>query len=435
MLTVFPTYFMEAQGKDQRPFSLPSSKEIENGKAEPGQESQPACPAASLLDPRTLAKIQLLEKQAAQPCERVGILVELAEYTLEAGRIERTIELCERAIKCHSQATQPVLLLGKAWEAEGNYDKALEVYLEALQRGVASAEVEAVLFRQEFLLNTYPRSTAELAMVAVRKKSGPVWRLLARVCEINADYDNALTFLTEALQEDSKDIAALSMLARIAEKRREMDDAAMWHRRILEINPCLPVSNLFLAQQHSARGEYAAALPYLSRLRAKEQNNRLYHLSWLLASLHVSGVEALDEQLEDIRTWQALTPEEQALAQELFLMAGERSLEEGRTRAEQYILQALHLAPSPNGSSLLAAVDQRKTERALYKKVLESLAKEEKTDDEFGSAVSLLSQREDLLLSPEKGESKRQMWMRSVLQRVAARMGGVASSEEPDHQK
>ena len=214
---------MEAQEVDNSLFPLPSLRATANGRAEHGKELRPSCPGALLPASQILTKIQLLEKQAAQPCERVGILVELAEYRLEAGRIEQAIELLERAIRCHSQAAQPVLLLGRAWEAEGNYDKALETYLEALQRGVASAEVEAVLFRQEFLLNTYPRSIAELAVVAARKKSGLLWRLLARVCEINADYDQALTFLTEALREDPKDIAALSMLARMAEKRRKVD--------------------------------------------------------------------------------------------------------------------------------------------------------------------------------------------------------------------
>jgi len=377
--------------------------------------------------------MQLLERQVAQPCERVGILVELAEYKLEAGRSEQAIALLERAIRCHSQAAPPVLLLGKAWEAEGEYDKALEIYLEALQRGVASAEVEAVLFRPEFLLNTYPRSITELAVVAARQRSGVLWRRLARACEINTDYDQALTFLTEAVREDPQDIASLSVLARIAEKRRQMGEAALWHRRILAINPHLPVSNLFLAQHHYARGEYAAALPYLAQVRAKEPHNRMYQLSWLLAHLHVSGVDGVEAQLEEIRGWHELTGEEQALAQELLLLAGERSLEEGRARAEQYILQAVHLAPAPHGAALLAEVEQRKTERAVYKKVLETLANEEKTADEFGPAAPLMSFPKDLRWDPEKGRQKRRAWMRRVLPWFASRLAGAPSSEEEEH--
>jgi tetratricopeptide (TPR) repeat protein len=424
---------MEAQEIHKIPFPLHHLRETANGTAEPGSEPQPFFSDSLLPDSQTLTKIQLLERQAAQPCERVGILVELAAYRLEAGRTEQAIELLERAIRCHSQAVQPVLLLGKAWEAEGEYDKALEIYLEALQRGVASAEVEAVLFRQEFLLNTYPRSVAELAFVAVRKKDGLLWRLLARACETNADYEQALSFLTEALQEDPKDVATLSMLARIAEKQKKMDEAVMWHRRILEINPDLPVSNRFLAQWHYAQGEYAAALPYFARLRFKERNNRLYQLSWLLAHVHVSGVDGLEEQLEGIRTWQNLTTEEQALAQELFLVASERSLEEGRARAEQYILQALHLAPSSNGSSLLAAVEAGKTERALYKKVLETLANEEQPQNGSGPAAALVPPTENVFSSPKKDWSAQPAWIRRVLQRVSSRIGEVSPSEEKDN--
>jgi tetratricopeptide (TPR) repeat protein len=260
------------------------------------------------------------------------------------------------------------------------------------------------------------------------------------VCELNADYENAVNFLTEAWQEDPQDIAALSMLARMAEKRRKVDEAAVWHRRVLEINPSLLVSNHFLAHLYYAKGEYAAALPYLAQLRSKEPNNRRYNLYWLLASLHVSGVEGLSEHLEDIRTWQGLTPEEQGLAQELFLMAGERSLEEGRARAEQYIRQALRLAPSPRGSSLLAAVDQQKTERAVYKKVFETSVNEGKTADER-DVVSLPPPQKDLRpppqknlrSGPEKEGAKPQVWRHGVLQRVASRMGGVLASEAKDH--
>lgn len=424
---------IEAQARDRFPFSPPSPAETENGSAELGKDLSSPCPASSFLDSQTEAKMQLLEKQAAQPCERVGILVELATYTLEAGRCERTIEICERAIKCHSQAVQPVLLLAKAWEEEGNYHKALEVYLEALQRGVASDEIEAVLFRPEFLLNTYPQSVAELAMIAVRKKSARLWRLLARVCEVNKDYENAATFLTEAWQEDPQDIAVLSMLARMAEKRQKVDEAALWHRRVLEINPSLSVSNLFLAQLHYAQGEYAAALPYLAQLRSKEWNNRRYNLYWLLANLHVSGVEGLSEHLKDISTWQALTPEEKVLVQDLFLLAGERSLEEGQARAEQYILQALRLAPSPRGSSLLAAVDQQKTERTLYKKVFEMSANGEKTADECTPEASSSSPQKDVCSSPQKEGSATQVWKRGVFQRVASRMGGSLASEVKGH--
>ena len=423
-------YGMEAQKIDVIPFPLSHRRETTHVRAEHGQESRPSCPNPPLSDSPPLTKIQLLEQQVAQPCERVGILVELAEYKLEDGRIEQAIELLKRAIRCHSQATQPVLLLGKAWEAEGEYDKALETYLEALQRGVASAEVETVLFRQEFLLNTYPRSITELTVVAARRKSGSLWRLLARVCEINTDYDNARSFLTEALREDPRDIASLSMLASIAEKRREMEEATMWHRRILEINPHLPVSNLFLAQQYYARGEYAEALPYLARLRLKERQNRMYHLSWLLAHIHVCGIDRLEGQLEVIRNWQGLTPEEQALAQELFLIAGERSLEEGRARAEQYILQALYIAPSPSGSALLAEVERRKAEGTIYKKVLKTLTNEEKTEDEFSPTASLVSSSKDLRRSPEKEWQKRQAWRSRVSPWFASRQVGVSSSEE-----
>jgi len=363
-------------------------------------------------------------------------LVELAEYTLETGRNERAIELLERAIQCHGQAAQPVLLLGNAWEAEGQYDKALATYVAALQKGVASAEIESMLFRQDFLLSTYPRSIAELAVMAVRKKSGQLWRLLARVCEINTNYDDALTFLTAALQVDPQDIAALSMLARVAEKRGQLKEAARWHRRVLEINPHLLVSTLFLAQQHFARDEYAAALPYLTRLRVKHDGNRMYQLLWLLARLHATGINGVEGQVGDIEQWRDLTPEEQALAQELLLVAGECSLAEGRTRAEQYLAHAGQLAPSPRHTPRPAAVDQRTMEQAIYQKVLARVAHEEPVAEVGAPAVPPGSVPKDLRWSPEKGWQKRHAWLRRVLPWFAAqRVGVCAGADEQSHRR
>src|SRR5262249_51826061 len=155
----------------------------------------------------------------------------------------------------------------------------------------------------------------------------------ARVRETKGDYHTAIALLTEALNTNPKDVACLSIRAHIAERQQQGGEAAMWHRRILEVNPSLSTSNLFLAQQHYAQGAYREALSYFERLLRKERNNRIYKLYWLLATVHTSGVLGLEEQLSEAGQWRDLIGEEQRLVQDLLLTASQDVLDKHPARA------------------------------------------------------------------------------------------------------
>jgi len=294
-----------------------------------------------------IMRITQLEKQLTEPSVPAAQLVELANLYLEAGRARSAVRALERAVAHHTEDRRAYLILGKAWEAEGDHDKALNVYVDALWNGIGGSEVEAALFCQDFLLKTYPRSVAELSIIAVRKNSAPLWRLLARVCETNADSESAITFVTEALRVKPDDVASMTILARLSERCQKMDDAEQWHRRILEVNPTLRLSQLFLARQHYRRGEYQQAIPYLERLlslaqsQSERNDNRVLELYWLLARTKCEGLNGFADRIAKVQQWLDLTAEERGLARELLTLTEKKPHEQEQPQQRRNSAQTM----------------------------------------------------------------------------------------------
>jgi tetratricopeptide (TPR) repeat protein len=180
------------------------------------------------------------------------------------------------------------------------------------------------------------------------------------VCEAKTDYDRAATFLADALRANPDDVASMSILARLSERRRRIEETEKWHRRILEVNPTIGVSNFFLAHRYYTGGDYVKAVPYFEQLLAKEPNNRIYKLYWSLANVKGREVHNREIYLAEIQQWHDFTAEQQQLAGELFLVAGQANFQEGNLpQAEQYLLQANQFAPSPQVSRLLGVIAER----------------------------------------------------------------------------
>jgi tetratricopeptide (TPR) repeat protein len=242
---------------------------------------------------------------------------------------------------------------------------ALDEYVRAWARADVDPQAVAVLLREEVLLKTYPRSVEQLAPLVAQKQEVSAWRLLARVCEAEGDYDRAITLLTEAIRTYPEDVASLSILARVYAKRYGEAAAVKWHQRVLDVNPRVRASRFFLARWYYAQGQYAEALPHWECLFSRERYNRVCELYWLLTKVHCDGVQGLEKHLAAVQSWQELTTEERSLVHELFTLVGKLRLQAGELHlAEHALLHASRLIPSAEGATLLAEVRQRKKERA-----------------------------------------------------------------------
>ncbi len=283
------------------------------------------------------------------------------EVPLGRGQAQETEGAAREAL----QRADAGLRAGKAREAAADYEAALDTYLTAWARAEEDPQAAAALLREEVLLKTYPRSVEQLAPLVARRQDASAWRLLARVCEAKGDYDRALALLTDAIRAYPRDVASLSILARVSEKRDGAAAAVTWHQRVLEVNPKVRASRFFLARWYYARGQYGEALPHLERLFLTERHNRVCELYWLLANVHCYGVQGLEKRLAAVRHWQDLKADEVPLVHELFTLVGKQRLEEGELGlAERSLLHAYRLVPSQEGEKLLAEVGERKNDLA-----------------------------------------------------------------------
>jgi tetratricopeptide (TPR) repeat protein len=290
-----------------------------------------------------------------------------AEHLVE-GNARHAEEVLAGGVASEKENPRALLLLGKTREAVGDDRGAVEAYLAAIAQGGWGPELDAAVARDELWRKTYPASADALLRVAARRETLSLWRRVARLCEAKREYEKATALLVEAVRVNPEDVAALSILARVS-ARQDWQRAADWHRRILAVNPDLPASLVFLAQGHYTRGAYEQAIPYFERLMARGRGGRRGELYWLLSTIKARGSAGLEQRVEEVARWRGLGEEERLLARELLMLCGEQSLEGGDLeRAGQCLFRAQRIAPSADLSRLLAAVENKKGERAQEEK-------------------------------------------------------------------
>ena len=79
--------------------------------------------------------------------------------------------------------TYSTLALGKALEAAGDYTQALATYLAAFQTGAAGGDIEALLFREDFLVKTYPHSIRAFSLSRAARECADMAIISPRVRE------------------------------------------------------------------------------------------------------------------------------------------------------------------------------------------------------------------------------------------------------------
>lgn len=215
--------------------------------------------------------------------------------------------------------------------------------------------MEAALSQGADPLQLSSQSASTWAEMAAQRQDARLWRLLARTCEEKGEYCEALKYATEALHVQPDEVASLSLLARLHEKQPANGDAVHWHQQVLVHDPTRKTSNRFLAHHYYRSGEYEKALACFTQLLEIEPQLRINKLYYVLTRVKSSGIHGVAKLLADMHRWQQLSPEERALAHELFALVGRRCLQSKQiTRATQYLTWAVELLPTPEVEALLA---------------------------------------------------------------------------------
>jgi hypothetical protein len=87
--------------------------------------------------------------------------------------------LLERTLADEARDLRLFLLLGRAREALGNEEGAVNAYLTLVEKGAWDPEVEAALLRDDFLRKTYPYLVTALLGMTARQETIVLWRRLA----------------------------------------------------------------------------------------------------------------------------------------------------------------------------------------------------------------------------------------------------------------
>lgn len=215
--------------------------------------------------------------------------------------------------------------------------------------------MEAALNQKAEVPPSSSPSASAWAEMAAQRQDARLWRLLARACEEKGEYREALGYVTEALRVQPDDVASLSLLAQLHEKRHAESDAARCHQQVLAQDPTRKTSNRFLAHYHYARGAYEQAFQHFTHLLEAEPQIRINKLYCVLTRVKMSGIRGVAKFLAEVHGWRDVSPEERALMHELFVVVGRRCLQNKQiVRAMQYLTWAVELVPTPEAQALLA---------------------------------------------------------------------------------
>jgi tetratricopeptide (TPR) repeat protein len=249
---------------------------------------------------------------------------------------------------------------GRLLKRPGKSARSPEASLAAIQKTGWTPEAEVELLSAPALGQIQLQSLDNLVQEAGARHDPNLWRLLAGICERRNEDQHAILYATEALQIQPDDVATMTLLARLWEKRHAETEAVGWYQRILALDSTNVAANQFFAQLHYRRGEYAPALLHLTRLVEAEPKAHIHKLYVLLTKVKSAGVLGLAQPLTEVRRWRSFAPEEVPLAHELFVLVGKECLQANqRARAKQYFTRALQLVPSAEVESLLAQVSDQ----------------------------------------------------------------------------
>lgn len=236
-------------------------------------------------------------------------------------------------------------------------DLSPDAYIEAIQQGGWTSDLEANLLGAPGIAQLAPESIGLLIHEARQRNDAQLWRLLAGVAERRHEDQEVVAYATEALQLQPDDVASMAVMARCAAKTRDVVAAVKWQRRILDIDSNDLGANRALAQHHYDAREYEAALPYLGRLLELEPKTRTNKLYWLLTMVKSVGLHGLAQPLTEVRRWRSFSDEEERLSHELFVLVGKHCLQiRQRTRARQYLVRAQQIEPTAEIEALLAEI-------------------------------------------------------------------------------
>ena len=224
-----------------------------------------------------------LEEALAEGSEDGRLFYELGYCCRAEGEDEKAADLFQEAIaKLSSQSPRHLYLfnshylLGNIREKQGRNEEALFHYDEALKIFPQTPELryrKALILREE--------GDISASIIEIKKtldfEPAPASYLLGLLHLENGEIDAARRFLEDSIDSNVQVASSLYCLGRISAREGELDDAIAYYRRALENDPQharshIALGNIFYEQENLAEAE-----KHFSRLSSLQPNLARWH--------------------------------------------------------------------------------------------------------------------------------------------------------------
>ncbi len=215
---------------------------------------------------------------------KTSILVQLGDVLNMAGRYDEAGAVFEELTKLNPENTSYYLIAGKFYEYTKKYDKAEEIYKNALKIDPGYAQVLKRITVVYLLQDNTKDALKYINMVDEVEQDVDYYLLKSECFTIDKKYGESIKILEEGLKQNPTNTHVLSLLASIYEETGDKNKALIHIEKAVEIEPNNHIYQNFLGFLYAEMDmKLDDALKLVEKALAQEPENAAYldSLGWV----------------------------------------------------------------------------------------------------------------------------------------------------------
>ena len=187
------------------------------------------------------------------------------------NQFEKTILALKKCIEMQPGAVQALFLLGTVYSVTGEQEKAVSYYEKTIAFGNNTAEANASKGRVYLAQGLFKQAEKELN-IAIKKQPHLIdpYLCLVSIYQQTSDYQYALNGLKKALLHEPKNPRILTATAMCLVNLLQKDEATIYFKRALRINPDDIDATCGLVRILNIKGKYNESLKLITPLISKD---------------------------------------------------------------------------------------------------------------------------------------------------------------------
>ena len=228
----------------------------------------------------------------------------LAADAVAAGDIDQAVAVYRKIIEAHPKDQTSRLALARIESTQKNYQDAINLARQVLQRQADAMEAFRVLAISYNALGNTPM--AELIIgrgLKVNRNDVELHNLLAQIFLARDDLPNGVAKLKQVVRMDPQRLSARAQLAGIALSYRDFGNAVQQYEAILKAKPDQPAVQLDLAVSYKGLGRYEDAEKLYKQVLAQDPKNA--DALWDVGVLYHRHLNKYDEAIDSLQRFKA----------------------------------------------------------------------------------------------------------------------------------